>query len=190
MSLNYFSLVSYLQCLGLDEKIIDEMIKLFDINDYYKYSHFASDDEVCNKIGFVLSGMFYMSTENSDGSLLVKDFYFAKKFMLASFNPKEKSTVNVIAIKNSKVLEAKYSDIQSIFEKYPLVEQLSKKRIERELESVYKKLNSFVSTPAKQRYLIFREKFSMFEREIPQYLIAAYLGITPTHLSRIKISLE
>jgi hypothetical protein len=39
---------------------------------------------------------------------------------------------------------------------------------------------------ARQRYLLFQQRFPLLEQQIPQYHVASYLGITPTQLSRIR----
>ena len=39
---------------------------------------------------------------------------------------------------------------------------------------------------ASERYLVFQQEFPDVERQIPQYHIASYLGISPTQLSRVK----
>ncbi len=44
----------------------------------------------------------------------------------------------------------------------------------------------YATVTAKERYIMFKEEYADIEEEIPQYIIASYLGITPTQLSRIK----
>jgi CRP-like cAMP-binding protein len=39
---------------------------------------------------------------------------------------------------------------------------------------------------AEDRYRCFLEEFGALDKEIPQYYIASYLGITPVALSRIR----
>lgn len=45
---------------------------------------------------------------------------------------------------------------------------------------------SLVLEDAKKRYERFKNEFGHIISRIPQYQIASYLGISPTHLSRIK----
>jgi len=43
---------------------------------------------------------------------------------------------------------------------------------------------------AEKRYLILQKEYPGIELKIPQYHIAAYLGISPTQLSRIRRDLS
>jgi len=48
----------------------------------------------------------------------------------------------------------------------------------------------YLQHEAKQRYLMFLDKYESILSRLPQYHIASYLGITPTQLSRIKKDLN
>ena len=45
---------------------------------------------------------------------------------------------------------------------------------------------SFAAQNATDRYLTFLEEYPSLPERVPQWLIASYLGITPTQLSRIR----
>jgi CRP-like cAMP-binding protein len=48
----------------------------------------------------------------------------------------------------------------------------------------------YLQHEAKQRYLMFLDKYEAILSRLPQYHIASYLGITPTQLSRIRKELN
>ena len=47
-----------------------------------------------------------------------------------------------------------------------------------------------MSQSAEQRYLEFIGRYRDIEQQIPQYMLASYLGVTPEHLSTIRKNLR
>ncbi|MCB2408720.1 Crp/Fnr family transcriptional regulator [Hymenobacter lucidus] len=54
------------------------------------------------------------------------------------------------------------------------------------LQAMQKRLIATLSAPAEERYLDFLRTYPSLAQRLPQRLIAAYLGITPESLSRIR----
>ena len=153
---------------------------------YKKGTYFARQGEMNDKIGFNTEGIFAMQILKEDGAEYVKSFIKQNEFLLATFNENEPNPVSILTIVDSVILEAKYSDVKTLFGKYPVLEHLYRKEIEKETEFAYSRLEQTATLQASVRYELFKKQFSKLEDLIPQYLIASYLGITPTQLSRIK----
>jgi len=186
----YEVLQKYLGNLPLDEVIIAEVLECFAEKYYRKNEYFSFVGQTDDKLGFVVNGLFYMFIESEEGTVFTKDFLRKEQFLLALFDPQQESLANIQAIKDSIVLEAKYSDIQTLFHKYHQFEALAKQGMERRLESIYARMESLALLEAKDRYRLFQQEYGDIEAEIPQYLIASYLGITPTQLSRIRKTMK
>ncbi|TGE24011.1 Crp/Fnr family transcriptional regulator [Hymenobacter aquaticus] len=58
------------------------------------------------------------------------------------------------------------------------------------LQAMQKRLIATLSAPAEERYLEFIRTYPSLAQRLPQRLIAAYLGITPESLSRIRKELS
>jgi CRP-like cAMP-binding protein len=125
-----------------------------------------------------------------DGTIFTKDFIQPNNFLLATFDPKLESAINLQAITDSIVAEAKYSDIQQLCLENPDFELSCRKGIENRVNEIYQRIESFATTDSKERYLQFKKEYGKVEALIPQHLIASYLGITPTQLSRIRKSIN
>lgn len=190
MKPNTVILKEYLLGLNLSNDAIQDIIPCFSVREYKKAEHFASDNKCCDKVGFVIKGLFYMYSIRQDGSYFTKEFLADRQFLLAAFCPGEDCRVNIQALKTSVILEAKYSDILLLYDKYHDMDMLGKKRLEKELEAMCQRMEEFAAVTSRERYISFREKYSAVEAEIPQYLVASYLGITPTQLSRIRAKLK
>jgi len=156
------------------------------VTPYQKQAHFSRVGDYDDKLGFLISGIFCMYLIQEDGTLFIKDFLHSPQFFTATFAPQQANLVNFQALNEALVLEAGYSAIQNIFAKDRDLEILAKKGLEQRLTSLYERLESFATTDATSRYLRFQEAHGNIEAEIPQHLIAAYIGITPTQLSRIR----
>jgi hypothetical protein len=185
----YSGLIEYLKKINLTGDLINEIVGCFTVAKYNKGDYFTSINGSTDKIGFVVNGLFFMSTINPNGTLFTKEFIKNNQFLLAGYDPLKESTVNIQPIKDSIIIEAKYTDIQLLFNKYHNLEISSKKRIENEIESICERMSRYATIPAKERYILFKKEYGKIEADIPQYLVASYLGVTPTQLSRIRAKL-
>lgn len=176
----------YLEHLHLDAALINALRACFTAKQYEKQAYFASAGELADKLGFVVSGVFGMFHAQEDGTLFVKDFIAPEQFLLATFDPAEESTAYIQAIQDACILEARYSAIQRLLQANPAAAALAQTGMQRRFNALIGRLESFVTLDATARYQIFKQEYGRIEEQIPQYLIASYLGITPTQLSRIR----
>ena len=190
MRSEYLSLYKYLKRRNLSDETLHKLADCFFVKKYKKNEYFTKVGDVSDKVGFVVDGLFYMYSVEQDGTIFAKEFYQSNHLLLATFDPYKESTVYIQALKTSVILEAKYSEIQMLYTKNQEIELISKKRIENEVEAIYQRMTQSATMTAKERYQQFKEKYSDLEAEIPQYLIASYLGITPTQLSRIRTEIK
>lgn len=159
---------------------------IFKCKSYKKGTYFAKQGALSDKIGFNVNGIFVMQIIREDGTEFTKSFIKRDEFILSTFNENEPNPISIKALSDSIILEAKYSDVKALFEKHPYLESIYKKEIERSIEVIYLRLEQIATLDAKGRYELFKKDFSEYENLIPQYLVASYLGITPTQLSRIR----
>ena len=172
--------------ISISNDVMDHMMRIFSDRLYKKGEYFSKQGELSRFCGFVCEGIFAMHILNDDGSQYIKTFITGRHFMLATFKPEEQSTINIQAMTDALVMQADYSVLETMFEKYPSLGLFAKVEIEKYLESAYRKLEEFATKDAKDRYLLFLREFPDVADQIPQYHIASYLGITPTQLSRIR----
>lgn len=66
------------------------------------------------------------------------------------------------------------------------VPEIMRRGAEARLAAMGDRLASFALDDAATRYRRFRADYGRYEASIPQYLVASWLGITPTQLSRIR----
>lgn len=183
-----YKLFEYLEKLNIKHYVIKELCSLFQVKIYDKGELFALEDNTSNKIAFIVNGVFHMFIIDSDGNKFTKNFILEDQFVLSTFSPVDPNEVSIETLCKSIVLEAKFSEVLKLYEKYPELKEKARVGMEKRFLSLHKRLDSFATKDAKDRYEIFKKVFGEKENIIPQYLIASYLGITPTQLSRIRKS--
>lgn len=183
---DYTSLKQYLYNLPIQKHVADEVAGFFYPVSYSKDEYFAKQGFVSGKIGFVFQGIFGMCYVNENGGQFVKTFIPAGGLCVAAYGAQKESSVSIVALKDSILLEAPYEKIEELYVKYPELGTAARKGIEKRHEKMHTRLEQMTLLEARERYLLFREEFAALEDCIPQYLIASYLGITPTQLSRIR----
>lgn len=177
---------AYLRSLGLEATVVSEILTCFRPRTLRRKQTFARMGEQDDRLGFVGSGLFSMEVVHPDGRLFIKDFLGEGAFLLASFDPGEENRVTLTALRDSWILEARYSEVRGLQDRHSAFGTLARKGMERRYLELCTRLERLTGLNASDRYQAFRIAYQAIEKEIPLHLVAAYLNITPTQLSRIR----
>ena len=144
--------------------------------------------EVCDFEAYVVKGCLrvYFIDENGfevDLFFAVEDWWVSD---ITSFNHGKPSDLFIQALEDSEVLTISSSDKEKLFESIPKFERMFRLMIQRGYENIIRRLISTMSKPAEDRYLDFIKRYPGIPQRVPQHLIAAYLGISPEFLSKIR----
>tara|TARA_R110002051_G_scaffold87202_1_gene153374 strand:+ start:162 stop:746 length:585 start_codon:yes stop_codon:yes gene_type:complete len=104
----------------------------------------------------------------------------------ASYFNLEKSMLTIECIKDSVVFKISKEDLEEIYILYPKVHFFVRKKLERGYASSFIRILKNLSQTATERYLQFIDKYPDIEKNVKNYHIASYLGITTESLSRIR----
>ncbi len=150
--------------------------------------HLVEAGAVCRQVAFVHEGAFSFIVPTADGSLHVKDFSLAHKFVTAytSLITRQPAQFSIRAEQPSRLSVWPYDLYQTLSEHSlawsrfgrRMADYLFLRKEQREL--------SFLLETAEQRYKRLLHDFPEITQRVPQYLIASYLGIQPESLSRIR----
>ena len=83
------------------------------------------------------------------------------------------------------MLAVPFKEIQKLYQRHPCWNELGRKIAENFFIVKEQREYEFLLLDAKARYLNFIHDYADLTERIPQYHIAAYLGITPVSLSRV-----
>lgn len=178
--------------MPLSEKTISLMSQIFVFDELKKGEYFIRKDHFAKEIAFLESGIVRAYYLNGDGKEYNKTFFSAPSIIgsYASLISKQKNAVAQQALTDCKIWKASFSKIEELSDGNFEIERLRRIIAESYFLSNEKKEIEMALLDAEKRYLILQKEYPGIELEIPQYHIAAYIGISPTQLSRIRKKLS
>lgn len=155
---------------------------------YKKGSHFIRIGEKPAKVAFVIKGLFSQNYINENGEMTIK--YFFPEGRIAGSIPatltQTPSLFEITALEETTVLEYDFAQFKQLVADFNDVAVFYINYLERHWvidKEPYEV--SLRSDSAKVRYADFLNKYPNLVNRLKKHHIAAYLGITPTQLSRI-----
>jgi len=162
--------------------------KLLQQKNYKKGENFISEGQKPKKVAFVSKGLFSQYYTADNGDIIIK-YFFPEGRLAASVSAMLNNTPGIFtitAIENTTVLEYDFFEFKKLFAEHPDIASFYIKYIE--LHWIIEKEPLEISLrndTAKTRYDDFLNKYPKLVQRLKKHHIAAFLGITPTQLSRI-----
>ena len=147
-----------------------------------------SDDSLKKEHIFVASGCLrsFYKTENAKEHTLqfaVKNWWISDYMTLYT---NEKSIVSIESLTHSKVLIIHNDKLKELYKEFPDFEVFQRKNFEKRIAALQRRILNLLAFTAAEKYNQFVNNYAVFEKVIPNYQIASFLGITPQSLSRIR----
>jgi CRP/FNR family transcriptional regulator, anaerobic regulatory protein len=146
------------------------------------------EGQVAKEVAFVLKGCLRSYTIDQNGfehilQFAPKDWWITDMY---SFISQKEAFLTVDAINDSEVLLLKRENQLKLFEEIPSLERYFRILTENALVNSRKRLMENLSLTAAERYNNFCKTYPSLINEIPQKLVASYIGVTPEFLSKLK----
>lgn len=152
-----------------------------------KGDHLVKQGEVCNHVSFINKGLirFYMLI---DGKEIPTGFFMQNQYGSAyeSFLTRQPSNENIDVLEDAELLQLDYSSMQMLYSKYTIFQVFGRKVAEQLFIVLSQRVAALQLQTPEQRYQKLVDNGSLLLQQIPQYMLAAYIGVTPEHLSRIR----
>jgi len=137
---------------------------------------------------FVVSGClrsFYKSEKGKEHTLqfAIKNWWISDYITL--FKNTE-SMMYIESLSHSKVILFEHKDLENLYTKYPELAILQRNGLQNRIAALQKRILGLLTLSAKDKYQRFVNEYELFEKVIPNYQIASFLGITPESLSRVR----
>lgn len=172
--------------LNAEEKRI--VADLFKPRLYRKRQYVLQEGDVCNQFNFVVRGCLRLYKVDDNGNIHIIQFAAENWWLMdiGSFHQKTASELNIDALEDTMVLRISYDNLISLYQQCPKFDRIFRVLIEKSFVSLQNRLLQNISSTAEERYLSFAQSYSHLTNRLPQTQIAAFLGVTPEFLSRLR----
>ena len=173
--------------ISITEKDILIIENLFHKKFFKKGEHLLSAGEICLYIIFIESGLVRYYT-NNDGTEQTHYFNKEGEFVCdyISFLPQLPSNVSIQALEDTVVYRISAEGIQQFYRLVANGERFGRIALEKVFVNVINQVVSLYTDTPDNRYLKFLSDYPELVQRIPQYYIAAYVGVKAPSLSRIR----
>lgn len=160
----------------------------FHLKKIRKKQYFLQEGEVCKYAGFIIKGAMrqYRVDENGNEHMLhlfTENYWATDRESSVMLTP---SRYNIDAWENTELLVISRAEMLQLMEKIPALVRMFQKLDERNAIASHRRLNSSIGSNAEERYKEFAENHPQFIQRFPLHIIASYIGITKSTLSRIR----
>jgi CRP-like cAMP-binding protein len=178
------------QSTSLPAETIDLFVRVSKPRIYNKGEYFSKQGEVIDKTAYICEGIFNVFNTQEDGTLFVVTFLKEDDFVQSRFDTSAPSIVTIQALYDTVVIEFQTKRIKNMYLQYPQLGNFARCILEKYFGVYTAHMIQNGTMKSLDNYQLFKHNFQRDEDRIPQHLIAAYLGITPTQLSRVRRKLS
>lgn len=181
--LDYFK-----QTISISSEIENKLSEVIKEKTFVKGEIILSDNSIKKEHIFVSSGCLrsFYKTENGKEYTIqfaINNWWISDYMTLYS---DAKSSISIESLTPSKVFILDKNNVDKLYKEHPAFEAFQRKNFEKRIAILQKRILSLLTLSASEKYDQFLKDYSDFEKIIPNYQIASYLGITPQSLSRIR----
>jgi CRP-like cAMP-binding protein len=174
--------------IDLEEKDKEFFLSLLQPQILEKKQFLLKAGEVCTHSFFVEKGCLRGFTLDKNGfehvlQFAPEDWWIADMFSLLTG---EKGELNIEAIEDSSILMLSKANQEKLYAEVPRFERFFRLLLEKSLVAFRQRIVENLSTTAQERYGLFCSRYPTLIHRLSQKQVAAYIGVTPEFLSKIK----
>jgi CRP-like cAMP-binding protein len=181
--LDYFN-----QLIPLKQEEKDLVKAKFHPHLFLKKQFALQHGDVCEYANFVVRGCLRLYKVDNEGNYHILQFATENYWIqdLSSFHQKKPAVLNIDALEDTMVLRITHSDLIDLYLKAPKFDRIFRVLLENHFMHQQERMAQLFSSTAEERYQSFLETYPHLLTRLSQVQIAAYLGVTPEFLSRIR----
>tara|TARA_R110002072_G_scaffold44315_6_gene124069 strand:+ start:36 stop:614 length:579 start_codon:yes stop_codon:yes gene_type:complete len=166
--------------------------KLFEPVSLKKKQFLLQSGEYSNHMRFISEGCVKLFSIDELGAEHILQFGISGWWIndLYAYLTQKPATFFIQAITQSTVLQIHRDRLNDLFDKIHMMDRFFRIKTQNGYVALQERTINNMSQSAEQRYLEFIGRYRDIEQQIPQYMLASYLGVTPEHLSTIRKNLR
>lgn len=174
--------------IRLDEMEQDYFLSLLQEKKLLRKEFLLHENSICEYSAFVLSGCLraYSVDENGVEHILQfapQNWWITDMFSILSGKP---AHLNIDALEDSEILLLSKSNQELLYEKVPKFERYFRILIQNSTVASRQRVLDNLELSAKERFAKFCKTYPSLINSLPQKQIAAYIGVTPEFMSKMK----
>jgi CRP-like cAMP-binding protein len=155
---------------------------------YRKRQYVLQEGDVCSYMNFVVRGCLRMYKIDEQGSTHILQFAAEDYWVtdIGSFHGLQPSDLNIDTLEDTVVLQINRDALVTLYTQAPIFNRIFRVLIENSYVRLQQRLLQNISSTAEERYKFFLDVYPHLANRLAQVQIAAFLGITPEFLSRLR----
>ncbi len=180
------------RCVSFQEEELALFNSLLQYQVVPKKTFLLQEGEICQFEAYIVKGCIKSYFLNENGFEVILTFATEDWWVsdMASFHEQIPSRMYIETLEDCELLVLSPSAKEVLLEKAPRFERVFRLMVQRHLASYQERLFGNIAKSAQERYLDFLQKYPTLPLRVPQHQIAAYLGISPEFLSKIRARLS
>jgi CRP-like cAMP-binding protein len=168
------------------------VIQKFHSRLYRRRQYVLQEGNVCTQFNFVVRGCLRSYKIDEKGNIHVLQFATENNWIndLGSFHSLQPSALNIDALEDTVVLQISREDLISVYNESPKFDRIFRVLVENAFVRLQERLLQNISSTAEERHQSFLELYPHLTNRLSQVQIAAFLGVTPEFLSRLRNKLS
>ncbi|MFZ4798791.1 MAG: Crp/Fnr family transcriptional regulator [Bacteroidia bacterium] len=183
------NLIKYFQTvLPMSAEKAELLAEKFYYKEYNKNDLLLKETKISSDTYFLEEGLVRTYTLDIDGNEVTSNIYTKNNIVndFLSFFKQQPSTENIEALTNCKVWYMNYNNVQKSFHGIPEFREWGRLMLVNNYEILKLRTLGLIKLSAEQRYQNLMNEHPTIFQNVPLKIIASYLGITDTSLSRIR----
>lgn len=153
-----------------------------------KHQYLLQEGDVWKFHAFIAQGCLRSYTVDDKGiehiiGFAIENWWIGDRESLLYGQP---AKLNIDAVEDSTVILFSNDNFMAVCRQVPAFNDMVNTIIQRSFAASQNRIQAAISFTAEEKYANFLNRYPMLATRLPQQMIAAYLGITPETLSRVR----
>ena len=155
---------------------------------YRKRQFVLQEGDICTQFNFVVRGCLRTYKIDEKGNTHILQFATENYWIndLGSFHGVRPSVLNIDALEDTVTLQISRDNLISLYKDAPKFDRIFRVLVEKAFVRLQERLLQNISSTAEERYQSFLELYPHLINRLSQVQIAAFIGVTPEFLSRLR----